>query len=116
MARFDTLSALNNNLINSTRSDAFDGKWHHLAITMANFYDASGAQRMRRTLWLDYEKLGENTAAGWLTYLDGTKFGIGLATTALTGRIDELRITKGVLPSEKFLRAESIDGTCVIFR
>ena len=116
MARFDTPSSLNNNLLNTTRSDAFDGKWHHLAITMENFYDESGAQRMRRALWLDYEKLAENTAAGWLTYRDGTEFGIGLATTALTGRIDELRITKGVLPSEKFLRAASYLGTCIIIR
>lgn len=87
----------------------YDGQWHHMAIVFST-------KRNRVSYWLDYEKVSDvaGNAPGY--YAEDTAFGIGLASTPLVGSVDELRITNGALPVEKFLRLGPQRGLVVFFQ
>ena len=54
---------------------------------------------------------------GKTIYPDGTYWGFGLAGTPFVGRIDEVRLTKGVIPVDDFMRLEKAPhGLFIIFR
>lgn len=118
MTRWDVLTDAVNRSAQScpTGIVLFDGKWHHVALTFAP--NASDSAKSDVAVWKDYVKVYNRTFDGrvaynpsvgmlWLGY-NGTK--------TFTGWIDELRITKGVIGPEKFLRAENFSGLMVIFK
>ena len=81
-----------------------DGKWHHWALTYADV----GEGNTKWELWCDYEKVAEQTLSGLLyvpIYGSVLEIGGTANNVALVhGRYDEIRITDGVLPPEKFMR------------
>ena len=89
-----------------TRAGALmgDGRWHHWAIT----FDVVGGSDTCYTLWCDYEAVFQKTVPGLLNIpLNGTVLEIcGAANTTglVDGRIDEIRITDGVLTPDRFMR------------
>ena len=84
---------------------AFDGKWHHIALTLSQ---ANG--KVTASLYKDYEATPSWTKikAGRLCYGAGYAsvwVGASSSTTAFfNGQIDELRISRGILTPDEFLR------------
>ena len=84
---------------------AFDGKWHHIALTLSQ---ADG--KVTASIYKDYEATPSwtKTKAGQLCYGAGYAsvwLGASSSTTAFfNGQIDELRISRGILTPDEFLR------------
>ena len=94
---------------NSEAEAAVDGKWHHIAATFAK----EGSSTTRTTLYCDYELASTGTTSGLLrTDLIYSHLLVG---GAIEGVIDEIRISKGVLPVEAFLRRKTL-GLMVIVK
>ena len=83
----------------------FDGRWHHVALTLSQ---ANG--NVTASIYKDYE-----ATPSWTTTVVGSLcYGVGYApvwigasssTTAFfNGQIDELRVSRGILTSAEFLR------------
>ena len=92
-----------------------DGKWHHVALTTETTED--GAKGLVK-IYFDYALVKEATLAEpWCAIdpaLEEDQFNLGSPSVVCS--LDELRITKGALPPEKFLRRFSADGVLVIVR
>ena len=73
---------------------------------------------MLRSLYVDYEpRFKEIWVSGWITYPAGTHFGFGLAGKPFVGRIDEVRLTKGVIPVDDFMRlCKRANGMTILFK
>ena len=88
----------------------FDGKWHHFAITIEPDGSSTDVK-----FYFDYGSPVERTIAGTgcgLRY--GKDFTFGMANNVLW--LDEFRVTKGVLPKDKFLLAKNVSGFVLILR
>ena len=110
--RVDTDSTLNGAILYA--KVPLDGQWHHLALQV---WHQTVDRRTAFALYVDYELRLQVSAGGWTIYPDGTHFGFGLAGTPFVGRIDEVRLTKGVIPVDDFLRLEKRrSGMTVIFK
>lgn len=81
-----------------------DGRWHHWAIT----FDVTEENNMLCKVWCDYETVFEIERKGLLNVpLHGSVLeigGTGNNVALVHGSYDEIRITAGVLPPEKFMR------------
>ena len=87
---------------------AVDGKWHHIAATFQPF----GA-KTRETFYCDYKEICHSDGGNNLrTNLVDSALHIG---GGITGWIDEIRISKGVLPVEAFLRRQT-QGLVLVIR
>jgi hypothetical protein len=106
--RVDTTLALNKA---KTFGDSFfDGNWHHVAIT---FQQCESKLMIR--VYDNYKQVGDDWEVdGALNYAKGSCLGVG--KSGFTGWIDEVRISKGVLPVERFMRARPGIGFVVIAR
>lgn len=94
---------------NSEAEAAVDGKWHHIAATFQN----EGTTKVRTTLYCDYELASTSTTSGQMrTDLIYSQLLVG---GGIEGVIDEIRISKGVLPVEAFLRRQTL-GMMIIFK
>ena len=94
---------------NSEAEAAVDGKWHHIAATFQN----EGTTKVRTTLYCDYELASTSTTSGQMrTDLIYSQLLVG---GGIEGVIDEIRISKGVLPIEAFLRRQTL-GMMIIFK
>ena len=79
-----------------------DGKWHHLAMQV---WRQADGRYTSFALYVDYELRVEAVdIPGWTVYPAGTSFGFGLAGIPFVGRVDEVRLTKGTIPVDDFLR------------
>ena len=112
MMRIDTTTAEN-----QTREfgDTFlDGEWHHVAVTIAR---REGGITLR--MYDNYKQVGpDRLLTGCLNYENGSCLGIGRSSVSkagFTGWIDELRISRGVLSVDEFMRRGRY-GTTVIVR
>ena len=77
-----------------------DGKWHHIAVTIE---PGNNANTIIKT-YFDYGDPVVNTKSGaWVGLKYGKAFSFGASGSVLW--LDEFRVTKGVLPKAKFLRA-----------
>ena len=93
---------------NSEAEAAVDGKWHHIAATFAK----EGSSTTRTTLYCDYELASTGTTSGLLrTDLIYSHLLVG---GAIEGVIDEIRISKGILPVEAFLRRQTMGMVIII--
>ena len=97
-----------------------DGRWHHYAFTFEEF-DSNGTTKTRLTLYYDYKKLNTYTINGTVNLKD-VQYGHRLmvcessgATLNLQGEFNALRLSRGVLPVEKFL-GRATRGLYIIFR
>ena len=92
-----------------------DDRWHHVAMTTET--TDNGTKGQIKLYW-DYELVKTATlAAPWCAVdpdLSSDSFNLG--STSCVCSLDELRITKGVLPPEKFLRKFSDGGMLLIYR
>lgn len=89
-----------------------DGKWHHVAITIE---PADGGTRTRISYSFDYADPVTQTKDGaWVGLKNGKNFSFGASGSVLW--LDEFRVTKGVLPKAKFLRARSEAATVISLR
>ena len=95
-------------------SSLYDGKWHHVAMTLENGVDGTN---LKLTAYLDYEQVGTATKAGTLALEDYHFLRIGQKDKSnSTFLIDEVRISKGALGVADFLRLKGPTGTVLLFR
>ena len=91
-----------------------DGKWHHCSLV----FDSSGGTATVQ-LYYDYQMLGEKSVnARMYSYPGGHRLLVGESsgeTLNIQGYFNSLRISRGVLPSEKFL-GRTRKGFVVDFR
>ena len=110
--RVDTDSTLNGAILYA--KVPLDGQWHHLALQV---WRQTAVYRTSFALYVDYELRAEGAVGGLTVYPAGTHFGFGLSSTPFVGRIDEVRLTKGIIPVDDFLRLEKRrSGMTVIFK
>ena len=94
-----------------------DGKWHHVAFAFEKLADF----QTKVSVWVDYCKdpwtRTADAAMDWGDSMGAIYVGRGAnATPAFKGWIDEIRVSRGVLDSSKFLRARSGDGLVIHFK
>lgn len=87
-----------------TKASLCDDKWHHVGVT---FQQVDAGENTQITLYIDGEQKWQAKLTGTLYTYDSNAVAIGAASQhadgAITGYIDEVRITKGVLPPSRFL-------------
>ena len=89
-----------------------DGKWHHFAVVIEPLSDGAQTQV---TYYFDYGDPVVKTATGiWYGLLHGNEITFGETTSALW--FDEFRVTKGVLPKSKFMKAKNANGLAIFVR
>ena len=92
-----------------------NGKWHHVGVTFQQ-----GDDNITVRLYDNYRQVGTDWSInGRLDYSKGSCLGLGttsMPTAAFTGWLDEVRISRGVLPVEEFMRAEGKRQIMIIFR
>ncbi len=81
-----------------------DGRWHHWALT----FDGTSGTNTVITLYRDYVSQGSWTLTTPINYLDVVNtLSIGGTSSNpchIHGNYDELRVSEGVLPTDKFMR------------
>lgn len=89
-----------------------DGNWHHFAITIEPVSD--GAQTEVK-FYTDYGDPVVKTATGaWCGLQYNREFSFGASKSVLW--LDEFRVTKGVLPKSKFMKAKNANGLAIFVR
>lgn len=104
---------------NKTFGSSFlDGEWHHLGIT---FQRLSGNLLIR--VYDNYQQVGGDwSVSGGLRYTLGSCLAIGTTSSSLNpkrpfyGCVDEVRITKGVLPVRFFMHPASKPGFVIFVK
>jgi hypothetical protein len=98
-----------------------DGKWHHIAITVAPNVDDSAKSDVK--LYIDYGRenggyTGTAINQKLLKHPDNVNFFLGSdgGNSSFVGLVDELRISAGALVPSQFMRAESAPGFIMIVR
>lgn len=102
--------------VGTSAGTANDGRWHHVAFTFEKYFDKSGTAKSRCQFWFDYAKVGdphEYLSHTWCGMSEDMYIRFGVAPCLYW--IDELRISKGVLPPGKFLRAR-VEGLRLMLR
>ena len=89
-----------------------DGRWHHFAIVVEPIENGT---RTRATYYFDYGDPVVKTVDGtWFGMRRGNELTFGETTSVLW--LDEFRVSKGVLPKSRFLKAKDIRGMIISFR
>lgn len=108
--RFDTVEAASASF--TPDLPLTDGKWHHFAATIEPV--ESGA-KTKISFYADYGEATVKTINGVWSLTDHAKtLSFGQDNNVLW--LDELRITKGVLPKSKFLKANNLTGLILTVR
>ena len=119
--RFRCTTALPGSILRNYGDDTgvvvCDGRWHHVALTIS----ASGKGDSATTTVCLYKDC--DATPSWTKTYDGALFYImgdapvwlGASQTCFNGQIDELRISRGVLEPDEFLRVGKM-GCMLIFR
>ena len=107
------VSTVTNGVVNAERyfgtfvtsASICDDKWHHFALT---FQSVDGGENTQFTMYIDGEQRSQFKIDGRLySSANGNGVAIGAAAPqadgAITGYIDEVRISRGVLPPSRFL-------------
>ena len=95
---------------NSDEAVTLDGRWHHIAAT---FGKNASANKTPVNIYYDYKLVGQGNVSGFLrTNLVDSVLIVG---SGITGYIDEIRISKGVLPVDAFLRRQT-QGLVIILK
>lgn len=106
--RVDTTEA--SNRIKTFGGSFFDGNWHHVAITFQQ-----GESKLTVRVYDNYNQVGDDWEIdGALNYSNGSCLAVGKG--GFSGWIDEVRISRGVLPVELFMRARPSPGLSIIVK
>ena len=95
-----------------------DNQWHHWALTIEPNADGSAVVF---TVYRDYELYGQKSITGVL-YFDpsvGAHLvlgGSGSSTAFVHGIFDNLRVSAGILPVDKFMRYDKVKNTVITVR
>ena len=121
------LSTVTNGIVNTERyintdvhySSLSDDQWHHVAVTAQS---VDGGENTRMTLYIDWAQVYSGKISGTL-YPGTTGNAVALGSASqhaaggVSGCFDELRISRGVLPTSRFLcRYKRPRGLIVNFR
>ena len=124
--RFD-IRAVTNGVLSAKQSGGnfatiteTDNKWHHWALTV----DATSGENVVAKLYKDYEQLGNTvTVTGQLDLPPQAGYGTGLtiggtgvAGAYIYGTFDQVRVSAGILPVDKFMRHELPLGSFLFVR
>ena len=88
-----------------------DGAWHHVAYTFAP--NAADDWKTDVAMFVDHVKVGSATAAGRVNRTASGAFTIAVdsrTANKLDAALDEIRITRGVLAPEQFLKLRKVRG------
>ena len=104
----------------SSGFDGGDGVWHHWAITV----DSTDGEQIVAKVYRDYEQFGNTaTVNGTLDVppLNGNRLGFSLGGTGnagayIYGTIDQVRVSAGILPVDKFMRYDKVKGSVLFVR
>ena len=111
MMRIDTTTT--ENQTREFGNTFLDGEWHHVAVTIAQ---REGGITLR--MYDNYKQVGaDRLLTGSLNYEKGSCLGIGRSSVSkagFTGWIDELRISRGVLSVDEFMRRGRYGTTVVV--
>ena len=89
-----------------------DGKWHHIAATIEPLEDGA---KTKISYYVDYGSPIIKTLSGvWLGFPKSGLLSAGTSGSVIW--VDELRISQGVLPTSKFLKAHSNYGLILVVR
>ena len=89
-----------------------DGEWHHFAIAIEPI---SGGTQTTVTFHFDYGDPVVKTANGsWCGFRNDQNFTFGATKSVLW--MDEFRVSKGILPKSKFMKARTISGFTLVVR
>ena len=91
-------------------ADCDDGKWHHIGIT----FQLAEETNTQVCVYKDYELLESKTLKGRLKEKDLATSSLSIGSANYRGWIDEVRISKAVLPVESFLRAVKKPRGCML--
>ena len=100
--RADTPESKDQSVSIPTTSSPFDGKWHHVALTINH-----GAEHTNQTItvYFDYESVGSKTIKGVFTTYDYHFLRFGHKDSAQSVMmLDEFRVSRGALPVSAFMR------------
>jgi hypothetical protein len=90
-----------------------DTGWHHWALTV----DSTDGEHIYAKVYKDYEQFGSTAIIdGTLNVppLDGNRVGLSIgANGKVYGTFDQIRVSAGILPVDKFMRYVSSRGLCV---
>ena len=112
---FDTPGKVNTSL--GASGSVFDGAWHHFALTMdTQLYDGGTTVTNIARAYLDYAPAGSGSAPGAFWASPNLVLHVGDSSRNVSFRIDEIRVSKGVLPSAKFMRWRNRKGLILYFR
>lgn len=99
--RADRIGGSSASYSSTYKASLTDGKWHHVAMTVQP--EADGTSDMI-TYFIDYQKVfNQKGNAKWCGFGKADKI-LSFGTKVDAMSLDEVRITKGVLPVEMFLR------------
>ena len=111
MMRIDTTTT--ENQAREFGNTFLDGEWHHVAVTIAQ---REGGITLR--MYDNYKQVGaDRLLTGSLNYEKGSCLGIGRSSVSkagFTGWIDELRISRGVLSVDEFMRRGRYGTTVIV--
>ena len=124
--RFD-IRAVTNGVLSAKQSGGnfapiteTDNTWHHWALTV----DATSGTNVVAKFYKDYEQLGDTVKltgkldlppqAGYGTGL--TIGGTGVAEAYTYGTFDQVRVSAGILPVDKFMRYDNVKSTVIYVR
>lgn len=95
----------------STSVKMNDGKWHHFAVTIEPVEDGA---KTKFTYYIDYGNPTVKTLDGtWVGFSKSSQLSVGTSGSVIW--VDELRISQGVLPKSKFLKARNTCGLIIVF-
>ena len=91
-----------------------DNVWHHWGLVV----DGTSGTSVTATVYRDYEPLASGTYDGQLFYQTGTCLTLGGTGTEarLHALVDNIRISVGILPVDKFMRYDTARGTVLLVR
>ena len=114
--RFETTAGYKVATFDALPAEFADGKWHHWAITFGSHITDGGTEQTVAELWRDYTSYGRKAVTGTMVINPPRNFSFTVgANNNLTGWVDELRFSEGILPSAAFMRIRPRGGV-VIFR
>lgn len=98
----------------NTPFTANDGKWHHIAATFV----PNGDGTTTVAFYADYALLSEvrTKTAEWRGFNETTRLYVGDKGNTATWQIDELRVSKGALVADDFLRQKGLGGLLMVVR
>lgn len=89
-----------NQYVNASGIPVNDGRWHHIAVTFEAVEDNT---KTEVKIYKDHDVVSTKTLNGLLKAKDVSETSLSVGSTGYAGLLDEVRISKGVLPVSEML-------------